>query len=200
MRITREHLRKAANWVWSPIVAPLLILRLDKSGFLEHSGEWGAAMVAWLSAVAASPWFHWIGGGVIGFSIGVWLDAVLTNRSDADEMKAKLRAHEPKARRRMENCARQPGITIGQFLAILRRTRSYREIAPWIDPAIMDLLQDARSHPDRYNQGASHFVRYLITDMDRLKRNAWSPDRFELPSRAPINPPAASPPSPAPPK
>jgi hypothetical protein len=72
MQIRWEHVRNAANWVWAPIVEPLLILPADESGLLEHFGEGEASMIAWLDALTASPWFHWIGGGLIGFSIGAY--------------------------------------------------------------------------------------------------------------------------------
>jgi len=72
------------------LVAPVLVafVAIPVAGqfFISLADEWGlyknpsakvAAMTAWLSTVTANAWFHWVGGAVIGFAAGVWLDAFL---------------------------------------------------------------------------------------------------------------------------
>jgi hypothetical protein len=41
-------------------------------------------MIAFFAAIAASPLFHWIGGAIIGFAGGVWLDVILKRRDDGE--------------------------------------------------------------------------------------------------------------------
>lgn len=43
-------------------------------GYFTDPNATVASVIAFLVWVAASPWFHWIGGGMIGFAAGVWLD------------------------------------------------------------------------------------------------------------------------------
>jgi hypothetical protein len=38
-------------------------------------------VIAWFTACAGNSWFHWIGGGIIGFAVGAWLDTLLKRQS-----------------------------------------------------------------------------------------------------------------------
>jgi hypothetical protein len=31
-----------------------------------------------VNEIAAATWFHWVGGAMVGFTIGVWLDFLLS--------------------------------------------------------------------------------------------------------------------------
>jgi hypothetical protein len=39
-------------------------------------------VIAFFAAIASSPSFHWAGGAIIGFAVGVWLDAILKRRDE----------------------------------------------------------------------------------------------------------------------
>jgi hypothetical protein len=99
MRIRREHIKSAADWVAATVVAVAVVAPLgqfvislwDEAGAYQHPRAKAAAVLAWFAVVTANSWFHWLGGGVIGFAIGAWLDAVMKRRevggvssSDAD--------------------------------------------------------------------------------------------------------------------
>ena len=52
----------------------------DEWGWLQHPSQRMMAMFAWFISLTAKAWFHWVGGLVIGFSIGAWIDTVVRKR------------------------------------------------------------------------------------------------------------------------
>jgi hypothetical protein len=61
-------------------VGHFFIALAEDEGWYAHPSERVAAVMAVISAVAASPWFHWFGGVFIGFAVGFWIDALLQRR------------------------------------------------------------------------------------------------------------------------
>ena len=59
----------------------------EERGWYDHPSATADTIMNYLSAVAASPWFHWIGGAVIGFAVGAWLDTFLRRRERAPLIK-----------------------------------------------------------------------------------------------------------------
>lgn len=86
----------ASLFVGIAIVAPageFVIVYLHKHHFYDDPDHTVAAMLGVLYAVAASFWFHWIGGATVGFAAGAWLDSVF-GRPD----RAARKKRDPEAR------------------------------------------------------------------------------------------------------
>jgi hypothetical protein len=90
MHVTRKLLRTAAAWLASAVVAVSILAPIgqffislaDERGLYQHPSARVAAMINALAIVVGSPWFHWIGGGIVGFAIGVWVDGTLKRRDE----------------------------------------------------------------------------------------------------------------------
>src|SRR5450759_3656492 len=88
MHVSRSHLRKISIWfvLWgvvAPIVGQFSISVAQEWGWFQNPSGKVAAVLTWLATLTASTWFHWIGGAIVGFAAGVWLDAMLKRRDDA---------------------------------------------------------------------------------------------------------------------
>lgn len=85
MRITSAHLRWVASGAAALVVVPVagqwFIEYAAALGFYRHPVERAHDVITLLADITSQQWFHWIGGGVIGFFAGVWLD-VLVRRND----------------------------------------------------------------------------------------------------------------------
>jgi len=75
MRIKRRHVRRvagvAALLVCVPVAGQLLIFAATRVGV--YHGDGGAL----LAQLTSRPWFHWVGGMVLGFAGGVWIAKVM---------------------------------------------------------------------------------------------------------------------------
>jgi hypothetical protein len=60
------------------IVAHWFIVLGEEKGWYEHPSRNVDAIMMWISVIVASPWFHRIGGGIIGFALGVWVFGMRT--------------------------------------------------------------------------------------------------------------------------
>lgn len=112
MRLTSAHLRWtasiAAALVFTPIIGQWFIELADELGLYERPAERARAMIA---ALTASAWFHWIGGGILGFFAGVWLDALVRR-----EPKSRA-ADRERVAQRAEALARNIGALFGEHEA-----------------------------------------------------------------------------------
>jgi hypothetical protein len=76
-----ELVRKAAVWAISLLVGTLFALWLAaysaERHWFDHPSTQLAAAMNFAAMVLASPWFHWIGGGIFGFGLGIWIDDLL---------------------------------------------------------------------------------------------------------------------------
>jgi hypothetical protein len=98
MQINRFHVRKVALYLAGiaiavALVAPagqFFISLADERGWYKNPNAKVATVIAWINTTAASPWFHWIAGSIVGFAIGVWLDALLKRRDEASTPKPNL--------------------------------------------------------------------------------------------------------------
>jgi hypothetical protein len=63
-----------------PVISEFLVELAREWGWYDRPRQRVAEVSACLVALAASPWFHWIGGGVVGFAAGAWLDVLLRRR------------------------------------------------------------------------------------------------------------------------
>lgn len=81
MPTIRKLVRKGAIWLAGVVVLPpvgqFFLSLADERGIYQHPGARVAAMTGVLAIVVSSPWFHWIGGGIVGFAAGAWLDGTL---------------------------------------------------------------------------------------------------------------------------
>lgn len=59
------------------VVAPFFVAWARSSGLYEHPSERIANMMRLVGTLIANPWFHWIGGGILGFAAGLWVDSAL---------------------------------------------------------------------------------------------------------------------------
>jgi len=88
MSIRWKHVRVVAVWLAGAVatvaVVPLLgqffVSLADEQGWYAHPSARVHAVLSALTAITASPWFHWLGGATIGFAGGVWLDAIARKR------------------------------------------------------------------------------------------------------------------------
>lgn len=53
----------------------------EEHHWFAHPSDQLAAVMSFLAAVLGNAWFHWIGGAVFGFAVGVWLDAFLRKKA-----------------------------------------------------------------------------------------------------------------------
>ena len=94
MRIRWRHIKRTAGWLAGLVVAVVIVPPLgqffvvlaDKRGWYSDPLVTVRAVIAGIAFVAGNPWFHWIGGGVIGFAIGAWLDALFRSREESSEV------------------------------------------------------------------------------------------------------------------
>jgi hypothetical protein len=84
----RRKIRKIAIGLVVLVLLPLtleipghwLIAWAEERGWFRRPSERLDAAMTYLSVITASPWFTWIGGGILGFAVSVWLDALLKRR------------------------------------------------------------------------------------------------------------------------
>lgn len=89
MRFRWRHVRWAfaslASLIITVAIVPpagqFFISLAEERGLYAHPSASVSVMTDWLVPLTASPWFHWIGGGVVGFTIGVRLDALFKRQS-----------------------------------------------------------------------------------------------------------------------
>jgi hypothetical protein len=82
MGISWSHIRVVAGWMAISVVSATVfgpigqffISLADERGWYQHPGAKMSAVIAWLSTLTGNAWFHWIGGGIVGFAIGAWVD------------------------------------------------------------------------------------------------------------------------------
>jgi hypothetical protein len=92
MRITRSHIRNGAIYLAGAVVtvailAPVgqfFISLADEWGWYQHPSAKVAAVLMWLATLTGHAWFHWSGGAIVGFAVGVWLDALMKRRDDTE--------------------------------------------------------------------------------------------------------------------
>lgn len=53
-----------------------VIVYLHKHHAYDDPDRTVAVVLGFLHAIAASFWFHWIGGATVGFAVGAWLDSI----------------------------------------------------------------------------------------------------------------------------
>lgn len=99
MRITRHQIRKATFCLMGIVfavsftapVGQFFISLVEEWGWYQHPNARVATMltvaIAWFSAVAQNSWFHWMGGGIVGFALGAWIDAVFKVRETRQSTK-----------------------------------------------------------------------------------------------------------------
>jgi hypothetical protein len=93
MRITRRWPRDIALALVGVVLLPIAVNMVgqffiswaEEKGWYARPAEKMDVMMGWVSALVASSWFHWIGGIIIGFAVGVWIDATLKRREEATE-------------------------------------------------------------------------------------------------------------------
>lgn len=101
MRLRRTLIQKVALSAASFVVAvaasapvgQFFIALADERGWYQNPSSRLAAMMDIVATVASSSWFHWIGGTIVGFSIGVWLDFLL-KRKDVFSTATPAKSHE----------------------------------------------------------------------------------------------------------
>lgn len=84
----RHRVRTIALWVVGAVftimvAAPagqFFINLVEGWGWLQNPDGKVATVIAFFASVAASAWFHWTGGALIGFAAGVWMDFLLRRR------------------------------------------------------------------------------------------------------------------------
>ena len=86
----RSYVRRIAPFlvtaVLTIVVVPpagqFFISLAEEHGWYQNPGAKLNVVVACFAAIASSASFHWAGGAIIGFAIGVWLDAILKRRDE----------------------------------------------------------------------------------------------------------------------
>lgn len=63
-----------------PLVGQFFISLAEEWGLYKQPSARLAVVIAWLADLTSQSWFHWIGGILIGFAAGVWLDALMKRR------------------------------------------------------------------------------------------------------------------------
>lgn len=80
----RGAIRRAALWlsliVIVPVASEFFIELAREQGLYEQPTAKAAAVLGVLQAITGHPVFPWIAGGILGFTIGVWLDTFLRRR------------------------------------------------------------------------------------------------------------------------
>lgn len=84
MRIRRSHIRAVVGVLATFVVAVVVtapvgqffISLADERGWYQHPSASASAMMALMKSLASAPWFHWFGGGIIGFVLGAWFDSL----------------------------------------------------------------------------------------------------------------------------
>ena len=92
MRIRRSHVRRIALFLVATVftiavVAPagqFFISLAEERGWYQNPSAKLRAVIAFFAEIASSPLFHWVGGAIIGFAGGVWLDVTLKRRNEGD--------------------------------------------------------------------------------------------------------------------
>lgn len=78
-------IRRAAlasvSFLFLTVVTLWITAYSDEKRWFAHPSEQLAAVLTLSHLILANWWFHWIGGGVIGFAIGTWLDALLRRKT-----------------------------------------------------------------------------------------------------------------------
>ena len=90
MRISRSRIRQVTLYlaglvVACAVIAPagqFFIALADERHWYEHPSQQVAALLAFFASLSANPWFHWFGGAIVGFAIGVRMDALLRRREE----------------------------------------------------------------------------------------------------------------------
>ena len=88
MRLRRTLIQKLALWAASFVVAvaasapvgQFFIALADERGWYQNPSSRLAGMMEIVAAIANNSWFHWIGGAIVGFSMGVYFDYLLKKR------------------------------------------------------------------------------------------------------------------------
>jgi|SRR5215469_594341 len=96
MEINRTFVRRAALSLAGVVftivvVAPLSqfsISLAEEHAWYQNPSAKVRAVITFFAAITDNHWFHWIGGTIIGFAFGVWLDAILKRRDDSSSKKA----------------------------------------------------------------------------------------------------------------
>jgi len=102
MQIKRAHVRRVAGFLAATVfaiafVAPIgqfFISLAEEYGWYQNPGAKLRAVIAFF-AIASSPSFHWAGGIIIGFAVGVWLDATLKRRDETLKTTAPVAKDDP---------------------------------------------------------------------------------------------------------
>lgn len=64
----------------------------DQNKWFENPNAQLEAAMNFASGILASEWFHWLGGAILGFGGGVWLDTFLRRRVEQDETTHSLKS------------------------------------------------------------------------------------------------------------
>ena len=74
---TRQGAAWAGGFVATTIVGGFILKLCEDTDWYKHAWKTVAAMIAIVNAIFGSAWFHWIGGAILGFGIGIWIDDLL---------------------------------------------------------------------------------------------------------------------------
>jgi hypothetical protein len=172
MGIGWGHVRRTGGYltglvVACAIVAPIgnfFIVWANQNGWYEDPNRTVRAVIqfltwglGYLTIITSSGWFHWIGGIIIGFTVGVYLDAIMRPKEEV--------AGNPIYRE-----ARRQGVqrmSVGEFrqaeaLEDVSRMATVAKGGP--DQAKAALIANARTLLDdaaTYKMGDAEFRRYL---------------------------------------
>jgi hypothetical protein len=103
MRIRMSYVRRIALSLVATVftiafVAPLgqfFISLAEEYGWYQNPSAKVRTVIAFFAAIASSPWFHWAGGIIIGFAVGVWLDATLKRLDETLKTTATVTKDDP---------------------------------------------------------------------------------------------------------
>lgn len=72
--------RHVAFWATVTVIGAVggnfFISLADERGWYKSPSARVDALIAWLPSIVGSSWFPWVSGGVVGFTIGAWLDTL----------------------------------------------------------------------------------------------------------------------------
>jgi hypothetical protein len=86
--VMRTYIRRIAAFLVAIVIVPpfgqFFISWAEERGWYQNPGAKMSAVIAFFAEIASSPLFHWVGGAIIGFAGGVWLDVLLKRRDEGE--------------------------------------------------------------------------------------------------------------------
>lgn len=94
MRIRWRHIKRAFvvagatffTLAVTPTIGQFFISLAENHGLYKNPDALVFSMMDFIRALADATWFHWIGGGIIGFAIGAYIDSIMKERGSNPAM------------------------------------------------------------------------------------------------------------------